>query len=239
MNSGLIRKDFPILDTKVNGRPVVYFDNAATTQRPLSVVSAVTDYVLHHNGNPHRGAHVFAISASEAYDTSKTIVKKFIGAASEREIIYTRNTSESLNLVARSYGETHLKEGDKILIPITEHHSNLVVWQRAAQKTGAVLDYICIDKKTGHFLEEDLKKIDDPKVKILAFAQVSNVMGIDFDAKPLIDRAHKHGAVVVLDGAQSTPHKRINVQELDCDFFAFSGHKMCSMGGIGDRKSVV
>ncbi len=233
MNSGLIRKDFPILDTKVNGRPVVYFDNAATTQRPLSVVSAVTDYVLHHNGNPHRGAHVFAISASEAYDTSKTIVKKFIGAASEREIIYTRNTSESLNLVARSYGETHLKEGDKILIPITEHHSNLVVWQRAAQKTGAVLDYICIDKKTGHFLEEDLKKIDDPKVKILAFAQVSNVMGIDFDAKPLIDRAHKHGAVVVLDGAQSTPHKRINVQELDCDFFAFSGHKMCSMGGIG------
>lgn len=136
-------------------------------------------------------------------------------------------------MVARSYGETHLKEGDKILIPITEHHSNLVVWQRAAQKTGAVLDYICIDKKTGHFLEEDLKKIDDPKVKILAFAQVSNVMGIDFDAKPLIDRAHKHGAVVVLDGAQSTPHKRINVQELDCDFFAFSGHKMCSMGGIG------
>ena len=233
MNLDLIRKDFPILETQVNGHQIVYFDNGATTQRPLPVVNAVVDYVTHQNGNPHRGAHIFAISASEAYDTSKEVVRDFIHARSEKEIIYTRNTTESLNLVSRSYGETHLKKGDHILITIAEHHSNLVTWQRAAEKTGAVLDYIYIDKETGHFPEEELKKIDDPRVKILAFAQVSNVLGVEFDPKPLIKRAHAHGAVVVLDGAQSTPHKQIDVQDLDCDFFAFSGHKMCSMGGFG------
>ena len=226
MNLDLIRKDFPILETQVNGHQIVYFDNGATTQRPLPVVNAVVDYVTHQNGNPHRGAHIFAISASEAYDTSKEVVRDFIHARSKKEIIYTRNTTESLNLVSRSYG-------DHILITIAEHHSNLVTWQRAAEKTGAVLDYIYIDKETGHFPEEELKKIDDPRVKILAFAQVSNVLGVEFDPKPLIKRAHAHGAVVVLDGAQSTPHKQIDVQDLDCDFFAFSGHKMCSMGGIG------
>ena len=233
MNLDLIRKDFPILETQVNGHQIVYFDNGATTQRPLPVVNAVVDYVTHQNGNPHRGAHIFAISASEAYDTSKEVVRDFIHASSEKEIIYTRNTTESLNLVSRSYGETHLKKGDHILITIAEHHSNLVTWQRAAEKTGAVLDYIYIDKETGHFPEEELKKINDPRVKILAFAQVSNVLGVEFDPKPLIKRAQAHGAVVVLDGAQSTPHKQIDVQDLDCDFFAFSGHKMCSMGGIG------
>ena len=233
MNLDLIRKDFPILETQVNGHQIVYFDNGATTQRPLPVVNAVVDYVTHQNGNPHRGAHIFAISASEAYDTSKEVVRDFIHARSEKEIIYTRNTTESLNLVSRSYGETHLKKGAHILITIAEHHSNLVTWQRAAEKTGAVLDYIYIDKETGHFPEEELKKINDPRVKILAFAQVSNVLGVEFDPKPLIKRAHAHGAVVVLDGAQSTPHKQIDVQDLDCDFFAFSGHKMCSMGGIG------
>ena len=233
MNLDLIRKDFPILETQVNGHQIVYFDNGATTQRPLPVVNAVVDYVTHQNGNPHRGAHIFAISASEAYDTSKEVVRDFIHARSKKEIIYTRNTTESLNLVSRSYGETHLKKGDHILITIAEHHSNLVTWQRAAEKTGAVLDYIYMDKETGHFPEEELKKINDPRVKILAFAQVSNVLGVEFDPKPLIKRAHAHGAVVVLDGAQSTPHKQIDVQDLDCDFFAFSGHKMCSMGGIG------
>ena len=144
MNIELIKRDFPILETKVNEHQVVYFDNAATTQRPLPVIQAVTDYLMHGNGNPHRGAHVFAVHASEVYDTSKNVVKNFIGARSAKEIIYTRNTSESLNLVARSYGETHLKKGDKILITIGEHHSNLVPWQRAAEKTGAVLEYIYV-----------------------------------------------------------------------------------------------
>lgn len=158
MNSELIRNDFPILKTKVGGHQIVYFDNAATTQRPLPVVNAVLDYTTHENGNPHRGAHIFAISASEAYDTSKEVVRDFIHARSEKEIIYTRNTSESLNLVARSYGETHLKAGDHILITIAEHHSNLVTWQRVAKKTGATLDYIYVDKETGHFPEEELKR---------------------------------------------------------------------------------
>ena len=233
MNSELIRNDFPILQTRVGNRQVVYFDNAATAQRPLSVMNAVTEYLTASNGNPHRGAHVFAMKASEAYDGSKEVVRDFIHARDAREIIYTRNATESLNLVARSYGETHLKKGDRILIPISEHHANLVTWQRVAKKTGAVLDYIYVDKKTGHFLEEDLKKIDDPRVKIFAFAQVSNVLGVAFDPKPLIRRAHAHGAVVVLDGAQSVPHMRVDMQDLDCDFFAFSGHKMCSLGGIG------
>lgn len=233
MNTAQIRNDFPILSKQVNGHPIVYFDNAATTQRPLPVIQAVYEYLTHGNGNPHRGAHPLAISASEAYDSSKETVRKFLNAKNADEIIYTRNTTESLNLVACCYGLTHLKKGDHILITIAEHHSNLVPWQRVAKKTGAVLDYIYIDKKTGHFLPEDLKKIDDPRVKILAFAQVSNVLGIDFDPKPMIERAHKHGAVVVLDGAQGAPHKKIDVQDLGCDFYAFSAHKMCCVGGMG------
>ena len=159
-------------------------------------------------------------------------MREFINAKSTRELIYTRNTTESLNLVARSYGETHLKKGDRIVITVAEHHANLVTWQRVAQKTGAVLDYIYIDKETGKFKEEDFAKIDS-QTKIVAFAQVSNVLGLVFDPKPLIDLAHKHGAVVVLDGAQSVPHQKVDVQELDCDFFVFSGHKMCASGGIG------
>lgn len=233
MNIDAIRNDFSILKTICAGRPAVYFDNAATAQKPLPVLEAAFEYTVRSNGNPHRGAHIFSLAASEAYDGSKETVRRFIGAKSVREIIYTRNTTESLNLVARSWGETHLGPGDKILITIAEHHSDLVPWQRAAEKTGASLEYIYVDKKTGHFLPEDLEKIDDPAVKIFAFAQVSNVLGIDFDPKPLIARAHAHGAAVVLDGAQSAPHKKVDVTDLDCDFFAFSGHKMGSAGGIG------
>lgn len=233
MNTEIIRKDFPILKQEVNGHPIVYFDNAATTQRPEPVLRAVYDYDITGNGNPHRGAHVLAISASQAYDGSKETVRDFIHAASVEEIIYTRNTTESLNLIERSYAETHLKKGDRILITIAEHHSNLVPWQRACEKTGAELDYIYVDKETGHFREEDLAKIDDPKVKIFSFAQVSNVLGIDFDPAPLIERAHRHGAIVIMDGAQGAPHKHTDVQALDCDFYTFSGHKMCALTGIG------
>lgn len=232
MNSELIRNDFPILKKVCGGRPIVYLDNAATSQKPLPVLEAVYEYNTQGNGNPHRGAHVLAISASKAYDGSKEVVRRFINARSTKEIIYTRNTTESLNLIARSYGETHLKKGDHIVITIAEHHANLVTWQRVAHQTGAILDYIYVDKKTGHFLEKDLDKINDT-VKIVAFAQVSNVLGVAFDPRPLIRRAHAVGAVAVLDGAQSAPHRRVDVQDLDCDFFAFSGHKMCACGGIG------
>ena len=232
MNIELIRNDFPILKTISAGRPLVYFDNGATTQKPLPVLEAIYEYNSRQNGNPHRGSHILAIAASEAYDGSKEVVRKFINAKSTREVIYTRNTTESLNLIARSYGETHLQKGDRIVITVAEHHANLVTWQRVAQKTGAVLDYIYIDKETGKFKEEDFAKID-AKTKIVAFAQVSNVLGLVFDPKPLIKLAHQHGAVVVLDGAQSVPHQQVDVQELDCDFFVFSGHKMCASGGIG------
>ncbi len=233
MDISRIREDFPILQTPCGGRPVVYFDNAATTQKPLAVVQAVQDYSLRSNGNPHRGAHLFSIAASEAYDGSKEAVRRLINGASVQEIIYVKNTTEGLNLVARSYGETHLGPGDKVLISIAEHHSNLVPWQRVAQRTGATLEYLYVDAATGRFPERELAKLDDEKVKVFALAQVSNVLGIDLDVKPLIDRAHSHGAVVVLDGAQSVPHKVVDVQALDCDFLAFSGHKMCAAGGIG------
>ncbi len=233
MDISAIRKDFPILQTAQGGRPVVYFDNAATAQRPLPVLQAVQDYNLHRNGNPHRGSHIFSIAASEAYDGSKETVRRFVNGSSVQEILYTRNTTEGLNLVARSYGETHLGKGDKILISIAEHHSNLIPWQRAARKTGATLEYLYVDPETGHLPEKELAKIDDRSVKILVLAQVSNVLGLDLDVKTLIQRAHSHGAVVVLDGAQSVPHKKVDVQDLDCDFLAFSGHKMGALGGIG------
>ena len=232
MNISMIRNDFPILKTISGERPIVYFDNGATTQKPLPVLEAIHEYNSHYNGNPHRGAHMLAIAASEVYDGSKEVVRKFINAKSIKEIIYTRNTTESLNLVARSYGETHLHKGDKIVIAISEHHANLVTWQRVAQKTGALLEYIYIDKKTGKFIEEDFAKIT-AATKIVAFAQVSNVLGISFEPKPLIKLAHAQGAIVVLDGAQSVPHQSVDMQDLDCDFFAFSGHKMCAAGGIG------
>lgn len=233
MNLEQIRNDFPILKKQVNGHPIVYLDNAATTQKPVQVLDAVYDYDITSNGNPHRGAHVLSIAASEAYDGSKEVVRKFINAESTQEIIYTRNTTESLNLVARSYGETHLQPGDHILITIAEHHSNLVPWQRVARKTGAVLEYIYVDPKTGHFPESELRKIDNPAVKIFSFGEVSNVLGTIFDPKPLIERAHRHGAIVILDGAQGAPHRPTDVQDLDVDFYAFSGHKMCAATGIG------
>ena len=159
MNSELIRNDFPILKKECGGRPIVYLDNAATSQKPLPVLEAVYEYNTQGNGNPHRGAHVLAISASEAYDGSKEIVRRFINARSPKEIIYTRNTTESLNLIARSYGETHLKKGDHIVITIAEHHANLVTWQRVAQKTGAVLDYIYVDKKQAIFWKKTWRRL--------------------------------------------------------------------------------
>lgn len=228
-----IRKEFPILNKKIGNHSLVYFDNAATTHKPISVLQATYDYATTHNGNPHRGAHILSIAASEAYENSKQVVKEFINAKDTDEIIYTRNATESLNLIATSYAEHTLKKGDRILITIAEHHSNLVIWQRVAEKTGAILDYIYVDKETGKFYEADLAKLDDPRIKIFSFAQVSNVLGLHFDSRTLIQRAHAHGAVVIVDGAQSIPHKLTDVQDLNCDFYVFSGHKMCASTGIG------
>lgn len=224
-------KDFPILQRTHNGHPLVYLDSGATTQVPNAVIDALEKHLKNHNGNPHRGAHVLAVEASEAYETARDTVQRFINAKSREEIVLTRNTTESLNLIAFSYGMNNVKKGDKIVITIAEHHANLVTWQRVAHVTGATLEYMYLDE-SGHIKDGEMDKIDE-HTKIVAFAHVSNVLGMEFPVAELIKRAHDVGAVVVLDGAQSTPHKKIDVQALDCDFFVFSGHKMCASQGIG------
>ncbi|MDU5943074.1 MAG: cysteine desulfurase [Negativicoccus succinicivorans] len=226
-----IRKDFPILQTKVGEEPLIYFDNAATTHRPRQVMEAVEEYVFSQHGNPHRGAHRLAQTASFAYDGAREVVARFINAASSDEIIFTRNATESLNLIARSYGETHLKDGDKIVITIAEHHANLVTWQRVARVTGATLEYIYLTED-GHFDPSDFAKIDKT-TKIVAFGHASNVLGMHVPVQEMIQRAHAVGAVVVLDGAQAAPHFAVDVQALNCDFYVLSGHKMLASQGIG------
>ena len=224
-------KDFPILQRQHHGHRLVYLDSGATTQMPQQVLDTVNDYIKHSNGNPHRGAHVLAIEASKAYEGARDTVQKFINAAHREEIVFTRNTTESLNLIANSYGMHHVKKGDKIVITVAEHHANLVTWQHVCQVTGATLEYMYLDDY-GHLLPGEMDKIDE-HTKILAFAHVSNVLGMSFPVEELIKRGHAVGATVVLDGAQSTPHQKIDVQVLDCDFFVFSGHKMCASQGIG------
>ncbi|MGE1063410.1 SufS family cysteine desulfurase [Megasphaera paucivorans] len=226
-----VRKDFPILTKVHNGHQIVYFDNAATTQKPKQVIQAIVDLLENHNGNPHRGAHILSVEASKLYDDARIAVQKFINAAHSEEVVFVRNATEALNIIARSYGETHLHEGDKIVIPISEHHANLVTWQRVARVTGAKLVYMYLDE-TGHFTENDLAKIDS-KTKIVAFAAVSNVLGMKTPIKKIIDKAHAAGAVVVLDGAQAAPHMKSDVQQWDCDFYVFSGHKMLGSAGTG------
>ena len=226
-----VRNDFPILTKRHNGHQLVYLDNAATTQKPRQVIQAVVDFLENHNGNPHRGAHILSVEASEAYDQAREAVRRFINARSGEEVIFVRNATEGMNLIARSYGETHLQKGDKIIIPISEHHANLVTWQRVCRATGAELVYMYLDE-TGHFTEDDLAKIDT-SAKIVAFAGVSNVLGMKVPAEKIIERAHAVGAVVVYDGAQAVPHMKVDVQALDCDFMVFSGHKMLGSAGTG------
>lgn len=226
-----VRNDFPILTKRHNGHQLVYLDNAATTQKPRQVIQAVVDFLENHNGNPHRGAHILSVEASEAYDQAREAVRRFINARSGEEVIFVRNATEGMNLIARSYGETHLQKGDKIVIPISEHHANLVTWQRVCRVTGAELVYMYLDE-TGHFTEDDLAKIDR-SAKIVAFAGVSNVLGMKVPAEKIIERAHAVGAVVVYDGAQAVPHMKVDVQALDCDFMVFSGHKMLGSASTG------
>lgn len=226
-----VRRDFPILNKIHNGHKLVYFDNAATTQKPVQVIYALSDYLEHHNGNPHRGAHVLSIEAGQIYDEARSAVQKFINAKYFEEVVFVRNSTEGLNLIARSYAEPRLKPDDTIVIPISEHHSNLVPWQRVCRKTGAKLVYMYLDAQ-GHFTEEDLAKIDK-NTKIVSFAAVSNVLGMHRPVKELVKRAHEVGAIAIVDGAQSTPHGVTDVQDLDCDFFVFSGHKMLGSTGTG------
>ncbi|WP_017434774.1 cysteine desulfurase [Saccharococcus caldoxylosilyticus] len=232
MNVKEIRKLFPILDQEVNGKPLVYLDNAATSQKPLPVIEALDQYYRQYNSNVHRGVHTLGTKATDAYEGAREKVRRFINAKSTQEIIFTRGTTAALNIVAASYGRANLQEGDEIVITYMEHHSNLIPWQQAAKQTGATLKYIPL-QADGTIDIKDVEATVTANTKIVAVAHVSNVLGTINPIKDIARIAHQHGAVVVVDAAQSAPHMKIDVQDLDCDFLAFSGHKMCGPTGIG------
>lgn len=226
-----LRDDFPILAVTENDKPLVYLDNAATTSKPLQVLRAVDAYYRHDNANPHRGVYELAARATKAHEDSRTKVAEFLNASPD-EIIFTQNTTESLNLIAYSYGMEFLKEGDEIVLSVAEHHSNLVPWQRVAKVTGAKLVYLYPDSN-GHLTEEELDKKITSKTRLVAVAHVSNVLGIKVPVDSIVRRARLFGAVVVLDCAQSAPHIQVDVKKLDVDFAAFSGHKLYAPMGVG------
>ncbi|OPG98505.1 cysteine desulfurase [Chryseobacterium mucoviscidosis] len=227
-----IREQFPILHQEINGHPLVYLDNAATSQKPLAVIEAIKHYYEYENSNVHRGVHTLGSRATDAYEGAREKVAKFINARRTQEIIFTRGTTTALNLVASSYGRAVCKEGDEIVITQMEHHSNLIPWQQVAKETGATLKYIPL-QPDGNIDLADVEKTITNKTKIVAIAYVSNVMGVVHPVKQIAEIAHRNGAVIVVDGAQSTPHMKVDVQDLDCDFYALSGHKMCGPTGIG------
>lgn len=232
MNGNNFRKDFPLLQREMNGRPLVYLDNGATTQKPESVVKAICGYYGGCNANPHRGAYELSIRATDIYENARMRTQKFINAPKTNEIIFTKNATEALNLVAYSYGLTFVRPGDEIVLTIAEHHSNLVPWQMVAQRKGAVLKYIYLEKD-GNLSDEDIAVKITEKTKIVAVTHVSNVLGLINDVKKIADKAHGVGAVCVVDGSQSVAHVGVDMQTIDADFFVFSGHKLLSPMGIG------
>lgn len=225
------KKDFPIFSAKENDG-LIYFDNAATAQKPRAVLEAVQKFYEADNANPLRGLYNLSVRATEAYQKSRATIARFVGAANPEEIVFTRNASESLNLVAYSYALDVLREGDEIAVSVMEHHSNILPWQMAAQKTGAKLVWLECDKETGEIPQAEYNKITE-KTKIVAMTHVSNVLGTTNPIKKVAALAHQKGAVIVADGAQALPHLSVNVQDLDVDFYAFSGHKFCAPTGIG------
>lgn len=225
-------EDFPLLKQTDEGKRLVYLDNGATTQKPLSVIRAIEQYYTTFNANPHRGAYELSVQATEIYENTREKVRDFLGAAKISEIIFTKNATESLNLIAYSYGMNFIQAGDEIVISIAEHHSNLVPWQQVAKAKGAVLKYLYVNTD-GVLSEEELDSKITGKTKLVAVTHVSNVLGIINPVKRIAEKAHAVGAVVVVDGAQSIPHLPVNVRELDVDFFVFSGHKMLAPMGIG------
>ncbi|AMV12144.1 cysteine desulfurase [Geobacillus thermoleovorans] len=232
MNVNEIRALFPILHQQVNGHPLVYFDSAATSQKPLPVIETLDRYYREYNSNVHRGVHTLGTKATDAYEGAREKVRRFLNAQSAQEIIFTRGTTAALNLVAASYGRANVKEGDEIVITYMEHHSNLIPWQQLAKQTGATLKYIPL-QEDGTIDLRDVEAAITKAAKIVAIAHVSNVLGTINPVREIARIAHERGAVVVVDAAQSAPHMKVDVQELDCDFLALSGHKMCGPTGIG------
>ncbi|MBC2134522.1 cysteine desulfurase [Listeria innocua] len=227
-----IRADFPILDQEINEKPLAYLDNAATSQKPKQVIAALTHYYEFDNANVHRGVHTLAARATDAYESARSKVAKFIHAREVAEIIFTRGTTSAINLVVDSYAEANIEAGDEIVISYLEHHSNLIPWQQLAKRKGAVLKYIELEED-GTISVEQAKKTIGEKTKIVALAHVSNVLGTITPIKEIAAIAHQFGAVILVDGAQAVPHMEVDVVDLDADFYAFSGHKMMAPTGIG------
>lgn len=227
-----LRKDFPILSSRVHGKPLVYLDNAATAQKPKAVLEAIQNYYLSENSNVHRGVHALSEKATASYEGSRETVRKFLNAASTKEIIFTRGTTESINLVASSFGRANLKEGDEILISAIEHHSNIVPWQMLCEEKKAKLRVIPVND-AGELVISEYEKLLSSKTRLVAITHISNALGTVNPVRSMIEAAHQRKIPVLLDGAQAVPHTRVDVQALDCDFFAFSSHKIYGPTGIG------
>jgi len=227
-----LRQQFPILNRMVKGKPLVYFDNAATSQKPQVVIDALTHYYTHYNANIHRGIHTLAEEATMAYEATRRTAQEFIGAASEEEIIFSRGTTEGINLIAYTWGRQNIGAGDEIIISGMEHHSNIVPWQILCEEKGAVLKVIPVNDN-GELVMDAYKALLNSKTKFVSVVHVSNSLGTVNPIKEIIEAAHQVGAKVLIDGAQSAVHLDINVQEMDCDFFAFSGHKVYGPTGVG------
>ncbi|THE14213.1 cysteine desulfurase [Bacillus timonensis] len=232
MNIQDIRSMFPILDQEVNGNTLVYLDSAATSQKPVPVIEAIDRYYREYNSNVHRGVHTLGTKATDAYENAREKVRKFINASSIQEIIFTRGTTTAMNTIAESYGRDNLKEGDEIVITYMEHHANIIPWQQIAKRTGAKLKYIPL-QEDGSIDLKDVEATVTNQAKIVSVTMVSNVLGAINPIKEIAEIAHRNGAIMVVDGAQAAPHMKIDVRDLDCDFLAFSGHKMCGPTGIG------
>lgn len=227
-----VREDFPILSRQIYGKPLVYFDNGATTQKPLCVLDAMRNEYLNVNANVHRGVHYLSQQATDLHEAARETVRKFINAPKVEEVIFTRGTTESLNLVVSSFGDRFLSEGDEVIVSVMEHHSNIVPWQLLAAKKGIAIKVIPMTDD-GDVIMEEYEKLFNEKTRIVSITQVSNVLGTINPVKEMIRIAHEHEVPVMVDGAQSTPHMKVDVQDLDCDFFAFSGHKIYGPTGIG------
>ena len=227
-----VRKDFPILKQSVKGQPLIYFDNAATSQKPQCVIDELNSYYSHYNSNVHRGVHYLSQLATEKYEQARVVVQKFINAQYDREVVFTKGTTDGINLVANSWGLENLGEGDEVLISAMEHHSNIVPWQMICQKTAAKLVVAPIDE-TGELIIKEFEKLVSSKTKLVAITHISNTLGTINPVDKLIEIAHKNNAKVLIDGAQSIPHLEIDVQQMNCDFFVFSGHKLFAPTGTG------
>ncbi len=227
-----VRPDFPILDQEINGHPLVYLDNAATSQKPLVVLDALKNYYEHDNANVHRGVHTLSGRATDAYEGAREKIARFVNANSHQEIIYTRNATEAINLVAYAWGLTNLQPGDEIILSVMEHHSNLIPWQLITQKTGAVLKFVELTA-TGEYDLEQFQKLISNQTKLVSVVHISNTLGCINPIKEITAIAHHYGAKVLIDACQSAPHTRLNVQDIDCDWLVASGHKMCGPTGIG------